>query len=218
MSIFNRIFGPPVPTPPPKPIFQGAEGIVPIISSLCSRNEEVKYVYYKTVQDAHLNYYLDTLNFKSTKDSLKPYWDTRYSKQMNPLLNTVHHDIYSGLDTTTGIENTSIGTLAATYEPSGSVIQSECVNDVLTAGTVINLWDAPNQNILYGGPQSTFAYSLDFDTTPWSANAGNLMMQANFDKPIYTNYERNQGGNINFGVFLYNEKLKIIDLSADFRF
>ena len=209
MSIFGRIFGPPVPVPPPEPVFQTSHGIVPIISSRCADNEEVNYVHYKTIEEAHLNYYLDTINLQSSApEILKPYWDSRYTNNISPILSPKDYENYTGLDTKSGVENISIGTLAARGDSSGSVIQSECINGVITAGTIINLWDAPEQELLYSGPQSTFVYSLTQGTKPWNITNGNLMIQANFDKPIYTNYENNHGGGVNFGCFLYNKKLK----------
>ena len=209
MSIFRNLFGPPVEHPVPEITFQGDEGIIPIISSICDLNEKVKYVHYSTIAEAHSNYYVDTINLKSTPNqTLKPYWDMRYTNKITPILNSTAHDKFTGLDTQSGINASTIGTIAASYDSSGSVIQSECIDGVITAGTIINLWDAPEQDLLYSGPQSTFVYNLTSGTNPWTANAGNLMLQARFDTPMYVNYEKNFGGGINYGIFIYNKNLK----------
>jgi hypothetical protein len=120
-----------------------------------------------------------------------------------------NHSEFTGLDARFGTNNVVLGTNASTGDSSGGVAQSECVNGDLTIGTTINLYDTPEQQIIYGGPQTTLAYQLASSslTSPWNSNhKGNLAIEAYFDEPIYANYALNMGGGVSFGLFLNNKK------------
>jgi hypothetical protein len=102
-----------------------------------------------------------------------------------------------------------VGTEISKSDPSGSIVAAECVDGVLTAGTNVNLNDAPMQNIAYGGPQSTFTYKLGNTSlaSPWKADgSGNLVLQASFDKPLYIKTGDNDGGSVSFLVFIKNKR------------
>lgn len=185
-----------------------------LISSSCGANQGVNYTYYLTPADTNRALY-DTQNFISSPGNQKPFWDIRYIDPVSAYMNGGTYDQYpnhgqfSGLDTRSGVRNIGIGTPASQVEAGGSITQSECVNGLLTGGATINLNDAPNQYIHYGGPQSTFTYQLAKSSlsSPWKADGtGNLVLQASFDTPLYFNYEANIGGGVYFSLFLKNRK------------
>lgn len=191
--------------------FQTDEGIVCMLTSSCSINEEIKYVHYSTIQEAHANHLMDIKTWSTYPGQgvQKPYWDMRYVNEIERYQGTINNGKYTGLDTRDGVDNITIGTSASRGDASGSVIQAECINGQLAGGVMINLFDAPEQALEYSGPQATLCYRLGANefTKPWHANGGNLMMQANFDTPIYVNYANNSGGSSCFGLFLRNAKL-----------
>lgn len=187
-----------------------------IISSQCSNNQAVQYVYYKTPDDAHNSFLLDTQSLISYpgRSKLKPFWDVRYIDPVSKYIdggtsnNYPNHGEYTGLDISSGINNIGIGTDASRGDASGSIVQSECINGTLAGGATINLFDAPLQSIYYAGPQSTFVYRLGQtqSLSPWKFNGtGNLMLQGYFDKPLYNNYEKNAGGGVYMGIFIRNK-------------
>ena len=198
--------------------------LIPIISASCSANESVKHVYYERMIDAHTNYFVDIQDLVTIPGTTsgKPYWDIRY---VNPITKYMdggdysyfaNHGEFTGLDTRTGIDNLAFGTYASTGDSSGSIAQAECIGGAITAGTTINLYDTPGQELLYSGPQTTFAYRLGSapQTSPWNADGtGNLMIQAFFDRPLYADYGGNYGGGVNIGFFLKN---KITDKHINF--
>lgn len=196
---------------------QNEDAKTAIISSSCSNNEVVQYTYYKTPSDAHRRFLLDTKNLLSYpgQSTLKPFWDMRYINPVSKYMNGGEYNFYpnhgerTGLDVRSGSRNVAVGTEASQTDIGAGVAQSECINGVLTAGTTINLFDAPEQYLNYAGPQSTFAYRIGSTsrTSPWRADKkGNLMIQAYFDKPLYFNYGNNLGGGVYMGLFIRNKK------------
>ncbi len=212
-KLLAKIFGKkttPKPTPT-QPIKFQKEGdyLVPIISSLASENEDIKFIYYKTPIDLN-SYHLDTLPLQSYPgvNKLKPFWDVRYLNEFTKFTDTeINHSLLTGLDTKIN-DSFIAGTSSARGDNSGCVIQTSNINNVLANGFTINLYDAPYIPIEYGGPHISFAYSLQETslTKPWNiSKSGNLMLQCNFDKPYYFNFENNAGGNIVMGLFLRNK-------------
>lgn len=188
-----------------------------LISAACEGNDAVKYTYYQTPADAHARFLLDTQNLFSYPgiSILKPFWDTRYVNSMSKYIDGGEYDFYpnhgerTGLDVRSGNRNIGIGTFASQTDVGAGVVQSECVNGMLAAGTTISLFDAPEQYLNYAGPQSTFSYRLGSTsrTSPWRADGkGNLMMQGYFDRPLYFNYGGNLGGGVYMGLFIRNKK------------
>jgi len=188
----------------------------PLISAACTNNEAVQHTYYTTPTDAQSRFLLDTQNLISFPgvSSLNPFWDVRYVNPVSKYIDGGEYSFYpnhaerTGLDVRSGVRNVAVGTEASQTDVGAGVAQSECVNGVLTAGTTINLFDAPEQYINYAGPQSTFAYRIGSTarTSPWRADGkGNLMIQAYFDRPLYFNYGGNFGGGVYFGLFLSNK-------------
>ena len=185
-----------------------------LISSSCGANQNVKHTYYQTPADT-IRVLDDTYKLISYPGNQKPYWDIRYIDPVTKYINGGTHDHYpdhaqySGLDIRSGERNIGIGTAASQVEAGGSITQAECVNGLMTGGVIVNLNNAPNQYIHYGGPQSTFTYKLGKSalSNPWKSNAtGNLVLQASFDTPLYFNYAQNIGGGVYFGLFLKNRK------------
>lgn len=192
------------------------KNLITLISSQCRHNNPVQYVYYKTPDDAYTRFLLDTQDLisYSGRDKLKPFWDIRYINPVSKYIdgktygNYPNHGTYTGLDTRSGVNNIGIGTIASRGDESGSIVQLECINGILTGGTTINLYDAPEQTIDYAGPQTTFAYRLGetISISPWKSNGtGNLMLQGHFNKPLYKNYEKNIGGGVYIGIFIQNK-------------
>lgn len=188
----------------------------PIFVSNCSYNQGVSYAYFSTPTDAGNSFLSRTNSLVSAPGgALRPFWDIRY---VNPVTNYINggnqsyypdHSVYTGLDARSGSGNIAVGTDFAQVDPTGSVVQAECINGIIAGGTIINLYDAPEQSIFYAGPQSTFVYRFDTAShiSPWRADGtGNLMMHASFKKPIYTNFENNLGGGIYFNVFIRNRQ------------
>ena len=205
----------------PKPftvVFQGEnDPKTAFITSSCTYNTDVNYVYSQTPQDANSRYYNDTKGFTSsptTGAKLKPFWDIRYTNSVTKYINGgthteyADHSVNTGLDARSGNRNVEIGTSMAQVDPDGVVVQAKCVDGNLAAGAIVNLLDSPDQYLTYAGPQSTFKYKLSSNLiSPWSSDgSGNIMIQANFDAPIYHNYESNIGGGVYFNLFLRNKK------------
>lgn len=185
-----------------------------LLSSQCSANTAVNYVYYQTPADT-VRVLGDTQHFISYPGNEKPYWDIRYIDLVSKFIDQGNYDYYpnhatyTGLDVRNGVRNIGIGTDAAQNDAGGSIAQAKCVNGVMAGGTTINLYNAPDQYINYGGPQSTFTYQLGNSalTYPWKADGtGNVAIQASFDTPIYVNYAENVGGSVSFGVYLKNKR------------
>ena len=205
--------------PEPKPftvVYQENENDkTTLISSECGYNSAVTYVYYETQAVAHSRALDDMQNLISFPGKiLKPFWDIRYIDPVSAYMNGGTYDHYpdhskhTGLDTRSGVNNIGIGTEASKVEEAGSITQSECINGSLAGGVMINLYNAPEQYINYGGPQSTFIYQLGSSSSsyPWKADGtGNLMLQSYFDEPLYFNFEENSGGGVYFGLFLKNK-------------
>ncbi len=189
-----------------------------LISAQCSSNEALRYVYYDTPEDAHSNYNHEISNFISytNQSKLKPFWDIRYVDPVTKYINGesyeyyADHSKYTGLDVRTGDDNIGIGTDTSKNDASGSIVQLECINDALTGGSTINLFDAPTQSLTYGGPHTSFKYSLGSTslTSPWRSNkTGNIMIQSNFNAPLYISHSENSGAGVYFGLFLYNKHI-----------
>jgi len=185
-----------------------------LISSECSYNSAVTHVHYETQAVAYNSVLHDTQNFISYPGNiLRPFWDIRYIDPVSAYMNGGTYDHYpdhskhTGLDTRSGVNNIGIGTEASKVEAGGSITQSECINGSLAGGTMINLHNAPDQYINYGGPQSTFTYRLaDASSYPWKSDGtGNLMLQSYFDEPLYFNFEENSGAGVYFGLLLKNK-------------
>jgi len=189
-----------------------------LISSACSSNQNVAYVYYATPADT-VRVLHDTQTFISYPGREKPFWDIRYTDPVRVIMHNgtydhlPNHGTFTGLDTRRGVRNLAIGTDAATVDAGGGITQSECVNGLLAGGATINLFNAPEQTIYYGGPQSTFIYQIGNNplSFPWKKDGtGNLALQAFFDTPIYLNYGNNIGGSVSFGLYLKNRRTGIV--------
>jgi len=189
-----------------------------LVSSACGANHAVQYVYYHTPADT-VHVLRDTQHFISYPGNQRPFWDIRY---VDPVSAFIHggnydqypnHGLFTGLDVRTGIRNLGIGTDAAQVEAGGGITESECVDGLIAGGVTINLYNAPNQYIHYGGPQSTFIYQIGNTplASPWKADgSGNLVLQASFNPPLYYNYSSNIGGSISFGVYLKNRRTGVV--------
>jgi len=189
-----------------------------LISSACGANAGIRYVYYQTPPSSQTVLH-DTRYFISTPGHQRPYWDARYVDPIHTIINgsnkpnLPNHSQYTGLDARTGSQNVVIGTQAVTTNATGSMLESECVGGAMAAGTIINLYNAPEQSITYGGPQSTFTYQIGNTALkrPWKSNGdGNLVIQANFKRPLYINFENNIGGSVVFVVFIRNRYTGVI--------
>ncbi|RUM72875.1 MAG: hypothetical protein DSZ09_00845 [Sulfurovum sp.] len=191
----------------------------PLIVADCSENESVKTIYFTTPAQAHRDIFKALKNLYSFPNEhiLKPSWDMRYVYPVSEYVNNeegtnyANHAKFTGLDARKGTDNHIIGTEVSRHDAAGSVVQSKCLHNSLTAGTTLNLNDAPEQALEYAGISSSFAYEIDEvnHIQPWHANAeGNLVIQAYFDIPMYQNFENNIGGSVAFNLFLYNPKLK----------
>ena len=191
-----------------------------VISSVCDYNQPISHIYFMTQTDAGNNYFKATHSLSSYpfRGVLKPFWDFRYTNPVSPFLRNgdgsylPDYASLSGLDARKGDRNTIIGTPFAQTDPSGVVGQSKCVGGHIAAGTTLNLYDAPEQALIYAGIANTFTYQIHPNNhiRPWKADgSGNLMLQANFDKPIYRNFESNTGGSVAFNIMLYNPKSKL---------
>ena len=203
---------------PFKVIFQADETNRVLISPHCNHNQTPSYVYFGTQQEAASKIFKAIKNLYSypTAGTLKPYWDIRYTNPVSTYIRATdgsyypNHATLTGLDARSGKDNMLTGTGLSQNDPSGTIVQSKCVNNLLSAGTTLNLYDAPEQSLLYAGIASTFIYQIHPGNhiRPWrSDQLGNLILQASFDTPIYRNYEKNIGGSIAFNLFLYNPKI-----------
>jgi len=189
-----------------------------LISSSCNANNTPSYIHFGNQTEATNNIFAAIENLYSypSRGILKPFWDSRY---INPVSQYVtgnngshfpNHSELTGLDARLGVQNTMVGTGLSQTDLSGNILQSECINSALAAGTTLNLFDAPEQSLTYAGIASTFVYQIHTDNhiKPWNSNgSGNLMIQASFDLPLYNNFEKNIGGSVAFNVFLYNPKI-----------
>ena len=181
----------------------------PLILSKCSINKP-SYIYYETPEDAHRYIYKDTKNLLSKPlNNLKPHWDIRYLNGISRYKNsTVKFEKLTGMS----FKDSAlfVGTDASREHYAASVAGVKCVDGKVAAGVTVNLGDAPEEYVDYGGPHATFIYRLANNlniTRPWnSTKDGNLIIQANFTKPIYKNFEDNIGGGVNFGLILRNVK------------
>ena len=189
-----------------------------LISSACGSNHKVSYVYYRTPADT-TNVLKETQTFISYPGREKPFWDIRYTDPVHTIMNggtydyLPDHGTFTGLDTRDGEQNIAVGTDAATVDAGGGITQSECINGQLAGGATINLYNAPQQSIYYGGPQSTFIYQVGNNplSFPWKKDGtGNLALQAFFDQPLYFNYADNIGGSVSFGLYLKNRRTGVV--------
>jgi hypothetical protein len=185
-----------------------------LISASCTANGTPAYVYYPTPADT-ASAPSDTYTFISTPQKQKPYWDIRYIRPVSAYARNsrateyADHSIYTGLDARSGANNIEIGTETAKSNPIGSTIQAVCIDGQLAGGALINLNDAFNQPIYYGGPQATFTYKIGNTplASPWKSDGtGNLALQASFNHPFYINYAQNEGGGVYFVLFLKNKR------------
>jgi len=183
-----------------------------LVSSACSKNTYAEYLYYGTPAEVSTQ---ENIVSDITNGTLKPILDIRYINPVTKYINGgiydyyANHSEFTGLDVRSGVRNMGIGTGASQVDSSGSIAQSECVNGSLATGVTINLSDAPEQFIDYGGPQITLAYNLASSslTSPWKASKeGNLVLQGYFNQPIYSNLSTNIGGSASFGFFIRNKK------------
>ncbi len=197
--------------------FQETETInATLVSSECANNNALLHFAYMTHSQAQSSYFTDTGSLISTPESSRfiPFLDIRYFNSVSKYMNGgsydfyPNHSVFTGLDTREGVSNITIGTDASKVDSSGAVVQAECINGEIAVGATINLFDAPDQYIPYGGPQATLVYQLNQTTltSPWSADKkGNLILQGYFDEPIYINHSENTGGSVSFGLFLHNK-------------
>ena len=211
-------------TPEPKPftvVFQSDPSQKNVmVSSLCGANESVNYAYFATPYDT--NWALaGTQGFISYPGNQKPFWDIRYVNPVTDYMNGgtydyyADHSSYTGLDTRSGNQNLGIGTAYSQTDASGSMTQSECVNGLLSGGSTINLFDAPEQALYYGGPQNTFIYQMGDSSlsSPWKEDGtGNLVVQASFEELLYIKDTSgdNVGGSVSFGLYLQNKNNGLI--------
>ncbi len=204
--------------PDPKPftvVFQSDPNDKSILlSAMCDANAKVRHFYYATPSDTS-RVLKDIQDLDSYPGIQLPYWDIRYIDPVTKYIDGAEynqyadHSKFTGLDVRTGDRNIGIGTSASQGDEAGAISVSECRNGLMTGGTNINLNNAPVQYIDYGGPQSTFIYQLANTalTNPWKNDGtGNLILQASFDKPLYINYEENNGGGVYFVLFLKNKR------------
>jgi len=193
-----------------------ADYVTPIISAQCASNNNVDYIAYSHPDEATASifYDLNRKNLYSSISSLKPYWDIRSVNHVSKYINGGSYAYpnqgqFTGLDVNRGYKNIGIGTEISEYAAGGSIAQSECVNGYLAGGALINRFDAPSQSITYGGQAMTFSYT--FERNPinvWNSNkTGNLMIQGQFEKPWYYNYDgKNAGGEVNIIAYMHNSK------------
>jgi len=190
-----------------------------IVPAQCAANQTPKYIYFGTQSDATRNIFTAIRNLYSypPRGILKPFWDIRYTNPVSTYINGgnsteyPNHATLTGLDARSGTRNVTVGSGLSQIDTSGVVAQSKCVNGTLALGTTLNLYDAPEQTLVYAGIASTFAYQIHTSNhiRPWKSNTkGNLILQAYFDTPIYHNFEANIGGSVAFNIFLYNPKIK----------
>jgi hypothetical protein len=191
-----------------------------MVSALCDANQNVDYAYFNTPADTQWAL-AGTQGFISYPGNQKPFWDIRYVNHVTDYMNGgtydyyANHAAYTGLDTRTGDRNIGIGTAFSQNDASGSMTQSECVNGLMAGGSTINLFDAPDQFIHYGGPQNTFIYQMGDSSlsSPWKEDGtGNLAVEAFFDKPLYVKdgNSNNVGGSISFGIYLTNKNTGVV--------
>ena len=189
-----------------------------VVTASCQYNDDVAFRYFASPEEAHSKYWEATKGLVSKPGSgkaLKPFWDLRYVNSGELLvkderrLEIANHALYTGLDAREGDKNIEAGVETADTYSDASVVQAKCVDGVLAAGTSLNLLDSDQQNIEYGGPNSTFIYRMANDNivTPWSSDkSGNLLIQGYFAKPYYSKYSNNMGGGVNIGLFLQNRR------------
>ena len=200
-------------------VFQDPNGPkTALVSSRCAHNLPVVYAHFLTQADASANYFKKTGRYfsKPSAGLLQPFWDMRYT---NPVHAYIHHNdgsiypnhaLYTGLDARTGAGNVVVGTAFSQQDPSGTVVQAKCVGGILTGGSLLNLYDAPRQTLVYAGIANTFVYQFATASRiyPWHTDgSGNLALQASFDRPLYRNDQKNIGASTVFNVILYNPKL-----------
>ncbi len=209
INFFKKLFG----IAEPDIEFDENTKLTTIITSACAGNSEITHLYYNSIQDAQANMHLDTQKLISYPgvSKMRPFWDIRYTKPMTEYQSQTDHSLYTGLDSRAGINNITFGTRASQVDATGCVAQSKCHDGAITAGTILNLHDAPEQSIEYGGLVATYAYILGNTilTSPWQ-NSGNMMVQSQFNKPLYRDFGgagNALGGSISFNFFLKNDKL-----------
>ena len=210
--------------PEPKPftvVFQDDPSQKSVmVSALCGANQPVGYAYFATPADTQWAL-AGTQGFISYPGNQKPFWDIRYVNPVTDYMNGgtydyyPNHGIYTGLDTRSGDRNLGIGTDYSQNDAAGSMTQSECVNGLMAGGSTINLFDAPDQFIHYGGPQNTFIYQMGDSSlsSPWKGDGtGNLAIEASFDEPSYIKDGNgdNVGGSVSFGIYLLNKNTGVV--------
>jgi hypothetical protein len=189
-----------------------------VVTANCQYNDTVAFRYFASSHDAETKYWSKTSNLLSEPGSgkaLKPFWDLRYVNSGELLvkdakkLDFANHSIYTGLDAREGDKNIEAGVDSAQAFADASVVQAKCIDGTLAGGSLLNLLDSTKTTITYGGPHSTFMYRIKDSTSilPWQGDhKGNLLIQGNFDHPIYAKYSNNLGGNVNIGLYLQNQK------------
>lgn len=196
------------PLPPPP-----TNTITPLIQSSCSENNQQPLIYFSQVPSA-----LPDGVQTSTVNALKPFWDVRYTNQVNPIVGDyANHLPYSDLDASSAIANPGIlsegdvtawGTITSLSDPQGSNVQTACVDGQLVASAIVNGYDALSIDT-FGGPAATWTYifgkyhhELHSQPHPWNADGtGNLMLQGYFMRP-YQSDPSQIGAEVNFGFFL----------------
>ena len=196
--------------------FVDNQPLTSLISSSVLHNNAPGFVYYKTIAEASAYIHSDTLKYVNYIDDstiLRPFWDIRYVNPVSKFSTLIDYTPYTGLNSISGL---TFGTEISKYDASGSLAQNT-LGTSIAGGSTINLYNAPEQDLEYSGPQITFLYLLGNRSTtelpqsltkPWQDNK-NLCLQANFYTPMYTNFENNDGGGLNFNIFLYNRKLNL---------
>ena len=208
--------------PEPKPftvVFQDDPGQKNVlISSACGANHGSNYTYYGTIVDTR-SALDDAYGFVSLPGNQTPFWDIRYTNPVTKYINGGTYDYYpnhsefTGLDARSGDGNIVIGTEFSKVDAGGGIVQRKCINNTLAGGTTVNLNDAPEQSINYGGPQSNFIYQIGKSplSSPWKSDeTGNLVLQGNIERPMYIKYGENTGGGVSFGLFLRNKNNGLI--------
>ena len=115
------------------PIFQSDDSDkTTIISSNCSSNRDISYLYYETPTDAQNSYFSDISNLISNPQNgdFRPYMDIRYSNPVTKYIDNANSDFYpnhsefTALDVRSGANNIAIGTSASSLDSSGGITQS----------------------------------------------------------------------------------------------
>ena len=203
MNIFQRIKNwfhkKPKHTKPPKPTPVNNQTLEPYI---WMGTGDFKIFHYTTQAEATKYFLQDSMNeITIPRKVFKPFFDIRYTNPIKVYSSVKFPPEYGEY---TGLKNAwyKAGTNNAMGDNTGCVVQMS--KNKKQVGLTTNLWDAPSQQLEYGGIASTFTYIVQDNNSPWEK--GNLVLQARFNEPVYLKSKNNYGGGICFGLFLKNKK------------